>query len=48
MRGVTVDILVPEQSNHRVLDWARPVPLRTCSRPAAGSGCCRRRSTIPS
>jgi cardiolipin synthase len=28
MRGVTVDILVPEQSNHRILDWARRVPLR--------------------
>jgi len=28
MRGVGVDILVPEQSNHRVLDWARRVALR--------------------
>src|SRR5690349_8864342 len=29
MRGIAVDILVPEQSNHRVLDWARRVPLRS-------------------
>ena len=28
MRGVTVDIVVPEHSNHAVLDWARRVPLR--------------------
>jgi cardiolipin synthase len=28
MRGIAVDILVPEQSNHRMLDWARRVPLR--------------------
>jgi cardiolipin synthase len=28
MRGVTVDIIVPEHSNHTVLDWARRVPLR--------------------
>jgi len=28
MRGVTVDIIVPERSNHIVLDWARRVPLR--------------------
>jgi cardiolipin synthase len=28
MRGVAVDIFVPEHSNHRVLDWARRVPLR--------------------
>ena len=30
MRGIEVDIFVPEQSNHRVLDWARRIPLRTC------------------
>jgi len=29
MRGIAVDIFVPEQSNHRVLDWARRVPLRS-------------------
>ena len=29
MRGVTVDIVMPEQSNHVVLDWARRVPMRT-------------------
>jgi cardiolipin synthase len=29
MRGITVDVMVPEESNHRVLDWARRVPLRT-------------------
>jgi cardiolipin synthase len=28
MRGIAVDIMVPEHSNHRVLDWARRVPLR--------------------
>ena len=28
MRGVTVDIFMPEHSNHFVLDWARRVPLR--------------------
>lgn len=29
MRGVTVDVVVPEHSNHVVLDWARRAPLRT-------------------
>jgi cardiolipin synthase len=28
MRGLAVDIVVPEHSNHSVLDWARRVPLR--------------------
>jgi len=28
MRGVVVDVIVPEHSNHTVLDWARRVPLR--------------------
>jgi cardiolipin synthase len=28
MRGLTVDIVMPEHSNHAVLDWARRVPLR--------------------
>src|SRR5581483_10868836 len=28
MRGITVDIVVPEVSNHVVLDWARRVPMR--------------------
>jgi len=28
MRGIAVDIVVPEQSNHIVLDWARRVALR--------------------
>ena len=28
MRGVVVDLVVPERSNHIVLDWARRVPLR--------------------
>ena len=28
MRGVTVDIVVPENSNHTILDWARRAPLR--------------------
>ncbi len=35
MRGVEVDVVVPEQSNHTVLDWARRVPLRTL----AEAGC---------
>lgn len=29
MRGIAVDIVVPEESNHIVLDWARRVPMRT-------------------
>lgn len=28
MRGIVVDIVVPESSNHVVLDWARRVPMR--------------------
>ncbi|HTR84145.1 MAG TPA: phospholipase D-like domain-containing protein [Reyranella sp.] len=28
MRGLTVDVMVPERSNHTILDWARRVPLR--------------------
>ncbi len=28
LRGVTVDIELPEQSNHAILDWARRIPLR--------------------
>jgi cardiolipin synthase len=28
MRGLFVDIVVPEHSNHSVLDWARRVPFR--------------------
>jgi cardiolipin synthase len=48
MRGVGVDILVPEQSNHRVLDWARRVALRQLVEPAAGSAAARARSIIPS
>jgi cardiolipin synthase len=29
LRGVRVDIVLPEKSNHRILDWARRIPLRT-------------------
>jgi cardiolipin synthase A/B len=29
MRGLAVDIVLPERSNHVLLDWARQVPLRT-------------------
>jgi cardiolipin synthase len=29
MRGVAVEIMVPERSNHTVLDWARRVALRS-------------------
>lgn len=35
MRGIKVDILLPENSNHAVLDWARRVPLR----PLIEAGC---------
>ncbi|UYN96666.1 MAG: PLDc N-terminal domain-containing protein [Enhydrobacter sp.] len=28
MRGLAVDIVLPERSNHAVLDWARRVPIR--------------------
>ena len=28
MRGIRVDILLPENSNHAILDWARRVPLK--------------------
>ena len=28
MRGIAVDLVVPENSNHVVLDWARRVPVR--------------------
>ena len=28
MRGVTVDVALPENSNHAILDWARRAPLR--------------------
>jgi len=29
MRGIAVEVLVPEQSNHFMLDWARRIPLRS-------------------
>ena len=35
LRGVTVDIVLPEHSNHAILDWARRVPLR----PLIEAGC---------
>lgn len=35
LRGVAVDIVLPENSNHAVLDWARRVPLR----PLIEAGC---------
>ena len=35
LRGVTVDIVLPEHSNHTILDWARRVPLR----PLIEAGC---------
>jgi cardiolipin synthase len=34
-RGVVVDIVLPERSNHEILDWARRVPLR----PLIEAGC---------
>ncbi|WP_422002879.1 phospholipase D-like domain-containing protein [Reyranella sp.] len=35
LRGVRVDIVLPENSNHAILDWARRVPLR----PLIVAGC---------
>ena len=35
LRGVRVDIVLPEHSNHAVLDWARRIPLR----PLIEAGC---------
>ncbi len=35
MRGIEVDIVVPEHSNHTLLDWARRVPMR----PLLEAGC---------
>ena len=35
LRGVMVDIVLPEHSNHAILDWARRVPLR----PLIEAGC---------
>jgi cardiolipin synthase len=35
MRGIKVDILLPENSNHAILDWARRIPLR----PLVEAGC---------
>ena len=35
LRGVKVDIVLPEHSNHALLDWARRVPLR----PLIEAGC---------
>jgi cardiolipin synthase len=35
LRGVTVDIVLPEHSNHPVVDWARRIPLR----PLIEAGC---------
>ncbi len=35
LRGVAVDIVLPDHSNHAILDWARRVPLR----PLIQAGC---------
>ena len=35
MRGVKVDIVLPDHSNHALLDWARRIPLR----PLIEAGC---------
>jgi cardiolipin synthase len=35
LRGVKVDIVLPEHSNHALLDWARRIPLR----PLIEAGC---------
>lgn len=28
MRGIEVDLIIPERGNHSILDWARRIPLR--------------------
>ncbi len=35
MRGIEVDLVIPEHGNHAVLDWARRIPLR----PLIEAGC---------
>jgi cardiolipin synthase len=35
MRGIEVDLIIPERGNHAVLDWARQIPLR----PLIEAGC---------
>ena len=35
MRGIKVDIVLPEHSNHAILDWAR----RSAARPLIEAGC---------
>lgn len=35
LRGVTVDLVLPDHSNHAILDWARRIPLR----PLIEAGC---------
>lgn len=35
MRGIEVDLILPERGNHAILDWARQVPLR----PLIEAGC---------
>ena len=35
MRGIEVDLIIPERGNHAILDWARQVPLR----PLLEAGC---------
>ena len=35
MRGIEVDLILPERGNHAILDWARQIPLR----PLIEAGC---------
>ncbi|MCF8531858.1 MAG: cardiolipin synthase [Reyranella sp.] len=35
MRGIEVDLIIPERGNHAILDWARQIPLR----PLIEAGC---------
>ncbi len=35
MRGIEVDLIIPERGNHAILDWARRIPLR----PLIEAGC---------
>jgi cardiolipin synthase A/B len=47
-RGVEVELVLPEHSNHPTVDWASRIQIEPCSRPAAASGPTPLRSIIRS
>ena len=47
MRGVAVDIVIPEKSDHTFVDWATHANIGPLLRTACGSGAARRRSATP-